>query len=120
MPLYGLYIQDVASGDLVWFTTEKSLQPGAYRLGRKQPDAPDVYIAESIPALILQVGPRIDEVEKRAQSATSVSGMPAEAQKRAAAEMTDGLIEQLTKTSSIWESEPRWLGQLRPLEIEGD
>lgn len=120
MPLYGLYIQDVAAGDLVWFTTEKSLQAGPYRLGRQRSKQPDVYIAESIPALILQVGPRIDEVEKRAQSVTGASDMPAEAQKRAAAEMTDGLIEQLTKTSSIWEPEPHWLGQLRPLEIEDD
>lgn len=119
MPLYGLYIRDAAAGDLLWFTTEKSLQAGAYRRGRHQSDSPDVYIAESIPALILQVGPRIDEVERRAQSASSSPDISAEAKKRAAAEMTDGLIERLTKTSSVWEPEPRWLDQLRAFETEG-
>jgi len=119
MSLYGLYIHDVADGDLVWFTTEKSLQPGTYRRGRRKADLPNVYVAESIPALILQVGSRIDEVEERVKLATSRPGKSAEVEKRDAAEMTDGLVQRLTQTSSIWEPEPPWLSRVRPFSTSG-
>ena len=120
MPLFGLYIRDVADGDLVWFTTERSFRPGAYRRGRQRAGVPDVYIAESIPALILQVGTRIDEVERRAKAAVSPPGTSSEVEKRGAAEMTDGLVQSLTETSSIWEPEPDWLRQLQPIGTNGD
>ena len=68
MTMYGLYIRDLAAGDLVLFTTVKSLAPGAYRLGRHHARAPDVYVAESIPALVLQVGSLLEQAEDLAQS----------------------------------------------------
>lgn len=119
MPLYGLYIRDLADGDLVWFTTEKSLQPGTYQRGRQRADSPNVYIAESIPGLILQVGPRIDEVERRARFAAGPAGTSAEVEARDAAELTEGLVQRLTQTSSIWEPEPSWVSRLRPFSTSG-
>lgn len=119
MPLYGLYIRDIAAGDLVWFTTQRALQAGTYTLGREQADPPDVYVAESIPALILLAGPRIDEVERRAKSTAGSPGTPADVEKRAAIEMADGLVERLTETSDIWEAEPPWLNRLRPVTATG-
>lgn len=119
MTLYGLYIRDVAAGDLVWFRTEQSLEPGSYKCGRVRSDSANVFIAESIPALILQVGPRLDEVERLAKSNSGPQATSSEAEKHAATEMTDGLVERLTETSTIWVTEPRWLSRLRPLVRTG-
>ncbi len=88
MTMYGLYIRDLAASDLVWFTTEKSLEPGTYRRGRHHADSPDVYIAESTPALVLQVGPLLDEAENLAQFSLSPPGTPVRVEKHIATEMT--------------------------------
>jgi hypothetical protein len=95
MTMYGLYIRDLAGGDLVWFTTERSLQPGAYRRGRHHSDSSDVYIAESIPALILQVGPLLDAAQSSALSSASSPGTPERVQKQIATKITDGHRDKL-------------------------
>ncbi len=115
MTMYGLYIRDLDEGDLVWFTTDRSLAPGAYKRGRLHGRSPDVYVAESIPALVLQVGPPIQQVEDRAQSSLSTADMPSNAQRRVETEMSDGLLQRLTETSSIWVSNPHWVDHLRPV-----
>ena len=112
MSLFGLYVRDLDAGDLVWFITERSLSPGDYVLGRRQAGSPNVYVAESIPALILAVGPVIQRVELRAQAALSTPDMSPTTRQRIASEVTDNLLQQLTETSSIWIAEPHWVRDL--------
>jgi len=61
MTLCGLYIRDLAAGDLVWFTTGETLGPGACQRGQHHAHVPEVYIAAGIRALVLQVGPLIQQ-----------------------------------------------------------
>lgn len=119
MTLYGLYLRDLAAGDLVWFTSVKSLEPGAYLLGRHHAGSPDVYVAESIPALVLHVGPLIQQAEDQAQSSLSTNDISSHDRHRIASEMTDGLLQRLTETSAIWVSNPVWVHDLRPVSARG-
>lgn len=120
MTLYGLYTRDPAAGNFVWFTTDKAFKPGAYRRGRHQHGQPDVYLAESIPALILQVGPVIEQAEVTAQSSLGTADMSADSEQRIEGAMTEGLLAQLTETSDIWEPNPRWVHDLRPAKASGE
>jgi hypothetical protein len=73
-----------------------------------------VYVAESIPALVLQVGSIIQKAEDGARSSLGTLDMPANAESRLETEMTDGLLQCLTETSSIWVADPHWVKDLRP------
>jgi len=115
MAIYGLYIHDLAAGDLVWFTSDHPLEPGTYALAAHTTGSPEVYVAESIPALVLMVGPLIDKAELSAQRSFSTPDIPSDVQRHIASEMTDNLLRRLTETSSIWVSNPRWLNDLRPV-----
>lgn len=115
MTMYGLYIRDLAEGDLVWFTTDKALEPGNYQLEEHHLPATNVYVAESIPALILRVGPIIDQVEESAQSSLSPTDIPPNTEHRIVSEMTEGLLQSLTVTSPIWVANPDWVDKLRPV-----
>lgn len=114
MTLYGLYARDPDAGDLVWFTAADSLQPGRYILGRPHDTSPNVYVAESIPSLILQVGSVVQQAERGAQSSLGTADMTPDAQQRLADEMIEGLLRRLTETSSIWVANPPWLKDLAP------
>ncbi len=113
MALYGLYVRELSKSDLVWFKTDQSLEAGRYRIGLRHESA-NVFLAKSIPALILKVGPIIDRAEALAQSSLSPQGTPEQVERKMAADMTHGLLERLNETSSIWESNPHWLKNLRP------
>jgi len=115
MTMYGLYVHDPATDDFVWFTTDKSLEPGSYILDRHHSPSPDVYVAESIPALVLRVGALLEQAEDRAQSYLSPTGTPSDVEHRITTEMTEGLLRRLTETSSIWVSSPDWVDDLRPV-----
>ena len=115
MILYGLYIRNLAEGDMVWFTTDKFLKAGAYNLSHDETAPPDVYVEESIPALILRVGPIIDQVLDRAQESLSTNDIPPDAEQQIAEDMTAGLLEKLTQTSSIWNANPEWIDKLRQI-----
>jgi hypothetical protein len=112
--MYGLYIQDLVAGDLLWFTVDNSLAPGRYVRGKHKASLPDVYIAESIPALILEVGPLIQEAEQNAESSGWTADLPPSAVKRIGNDMTEGLLQRLTETSSIWVANPDWVDELHP------
>ncbi len=113
--MYGLYVRNPDADDYVWFTTNVSLEPGAYVLGQREAGSPNVFVADSIPALLLQVGPLIEQAELHAQSSLSPSGTSKDDQRRIAGEMTAGLLQRLTETSSIWVSNPLWVTNLRPV-----
>lgn len=116
MTLYGLYIRNLAEGDLVWFTTDKPLKAGTYNLAQADTSSPDVFIAESIPALILRVGPIIDQAQNRAQKSLSTNDIPPDTEQQIAEDMTAGLLEKLTQTSSIWDANPDWIDKLRLIQ----
>jgi len=110
MAIYGLYVRDIVEPDLVWFSSERRLQPGDYRLDTSRDGRADVYVAESIPALVLRVGPLVQELEQADARSLDV---PWQAQQRIAADLLDGLTARLNETSDIWVSEPAWLDNLR-------
>lgn len=115
MAIYGLYARDLAAGDLVWFTSNRPLAPGDYTLSDAPDAAPEVYVAESIPALVLHTGALIRQAESAAQRAADAPDVPAEARERVAEDMTAKLLQRLNATSDIWVTDPPWLGQLRPV-----
>lgn len=117
MTMYGLYRRDLAEGDMVWFTTDKSPEPGIYQLQGHRIPLPDVYVAESIPALILRAGPIIDQVEESAQSSLSLTDISQNTEQDIASEMIEGLLQNLTVTSSIWVANPDWVDNLRPVSM---
>ncbi|MGD8589911.1 MAG: hypothetical protein PVG22_13880 [Chromatiales bacterium] len=114
MTMYGLYVRDISTGDLLWFTVDKTLAPGRYLRGRHSATSPDVYLAESIPALILEVAPLIEEAEQRYVSSIWTTDLPPHAEKRRVNNMAEGLLQRLTETSSIWVENPDWVEVLRP------
>jgi hypothetical protein len=112
MAIYGLYVRDIVEPDLVWFSSQRRLQPGDYRLVTAPGGWADVHIADSIPALVLRVGTLVQELE---QTAVRSLDVPRQAQQQVAADLLDGLIARLNETSDIWVSEPAWLDDLRPV-----
>jgi hypothetical protein len=110
MPIYGLYVRDIVGPDLIWFSSERRLQSGDYRLNATRDRRADVHVAESIPALVLRVGPLVQELEQADARSLDV---PRLAQQRIAADLLEGLIARLNETSDIWVSEPAWLDDLR-------
>jgi hypothetical protein len=115
MAIYGLYARDISAGDLVWFTSDRPLAPGAYTFADNHNSSPAVYVAESIAGLVLMVGQIIDQAERGAQESLGSPGIPADIKRRVANGMTDKLLERLTETSSIWEPNPPWVTELRPV-----
>jgi hypothetical protein len=114
MTMYGLYVQDLGAGDLIWFTVDKSLLPGRYVRGQHEASLPDAYVAESIPALILEVAPLIQEAEQNAVSSARTPDLSPSTEKRLGDAMTEGLLQRLTETSAIWIANPDWVDELRP------
>ena len=114
MTMYGLYVQDLGAGNLIWFTVDKSLVPGRYVRGKHEASSPDVYVAESIPALILEVAPLIQEAEQNAVFSLWTSDLPPSAERRLREDMTERLLRHLTETSAIWIANPHWVDELRP------
>jgi len=110
MSIYGLYVRDIVEADLIWFRSERRLQPGDYRLVTTPGGLADVHVAESIPALVLRVGPLVKELEQADARSLDV---PRLAQQRIAADLLNGLVARLKETSDIWVSEPAWLDDLR-------
>lgn len=111
MSLYGVRIRSVEDADFSWFTTDEDLEPGAYVL-RHHRSSSIVFLAEMIPGLILLAAPRLLESEEIGRESLASPGIPAAERKRLESEYTQGLVEQLTETSSIWEKNPRWVHRL--------
>ena len=113
MPLYGLHVRDVDEADFEWFWTDETLQPGSYVLGHGS-DGPNVYLSESIPGLIMMVGPIIQKAEDEGRDSLASPGIAAEDRVRLQKKHTEGLLSQLTETSSIWKTNPKWVRRLKP------
>ena len=111
MTCYGVHVRNPADGDLVWFTTKHPLQPGRYHLGREQHAT--VYLADNIASLMLMVGPIIAQAEEQAQVSFAVSNPPTGARRKAADDLTAGLIRSINETSDVWVKDPPWIHSLR-------
>ena len=64
---YGAYYNR-RDDDMVWFRTARSLEAGFYRRHARRAEPPDVYIADSVPELIMRVYPWLHEEEASFQN----------------------------------------------------
>ena len=96
-----------------FFVTERPLAPGAYILGADQQTA-NVFVAESVAGLILQIEPVIERIEREGQKSLGFAAMDSDDLERLADRLADGLIRRLSEDAAIWREEPKWLDQLRP------
>lgn len=114
---FGAY-NDIRKGVIVWFRTTRSLEAGFYRRNSRRGDPPDVYVAESVPELILKVYPWIRETEAAFQKA--VGRLEAETShdrdsERVSDQMADQLVRRLDPNDDrIWTDDPRWIKHLQP------
>jgi hypothetical protein len=117
MSLYGVRIHSIEDADFEWFTTDEDLAPGRYRL-RHHRSSSDVFLAETIPGLILQAGPQLQQSEDLGRESLASPGIPEAERKSLESEYTQGLLERLTETSSIWQANPRWVHRLEPAWVQ--
>ena len=113
MALFGLHVRNVDEADFEWFRTEEALEPGSYVLGRHAAE-PNVYVAASIPGLVMMVEPIIQKAEDEGRDSLASPGISAEDRRRLEEKHTEGLLGQLTETSSIWKTNPKWVRELKP------
>lgn len=114
---YGALLPEDESGEIRFFRTSRALDAGSYRAPGE--GARRVEIADSTAALLMAIGPRIREMERRAQQELRSPGLEEEALDRLAERMTDNLARRLAEDDGIWEDEPPWLDRLRPLPGPG-
>ncbi len=115
LPLkYGALCPSKPGAEIVLFVTEQPLEPGDYVLpGRRGPEA-KVYIAESVPALIMSIHAEIESSQAAGQASLRLAHMNDDDAQRLAERLTDGLIRRLSEDNDIWEQEPGWLSRLQP------
>jgi hypothetical protein len=111
---YGAYYRSRRQ-DIVWFRTRRPMETGFYHRHAHRDEPPDVYIAESVPALIMKVSPWIGEEETTFQQQVSNSGLNAEEKCRVSEKLTDQLVQRLDPNDdTVWVDEPRWVKHLCP------
>ena len=111
---YGAYYRSRRQ-DIVWFRTSRSMETGFYRRHTHRDEPPDVYIAESVPALIMKAYPWIQEVEAAFQQRASSPGLDVEEKNRISNQLTDQLIQRLDPDDdTVWVDEPHWVKHLQP------
>ncbi|MGF1610855.1 MAG: hypothetical protein ACFCUQ_15745 [Kiloniellales bacterium] len=111
--LYGALAPRDSECAIEFFVTERSLAPGAYILGADQQTA-NVFIAESVAALIMQIQPVIEWIEREGQQSLGFEAMDPEHRLRLADQLANGLVRRLSEDSAAWQEEPDWLDRLRP------
>lgn len=114
MTKYGAYYRN-RKKEIVWFRTRRPLETGFYQRHTHFKGSPDVYIAESVPALIMKVYPWIQEAEKVFQQQASSPGLNDEEKGRISENMTDRLVQHLDPNAdNVWIDEPHWVKHLKP------
>ncbi|MBL0714502.1 MAG: hypothetical protein JJV98_12460 [Desulfosarcina sp.] len=112
--IYGAYYRR-RQQDIVWFRTSRPLETGFYHRRTHHDDPPDVYIAESVPALIMQVYPWIHEEQAAFQHQAGSPGLNAEVKDRISEKLTGQLVQRLDPDDdTAWVDEPRWVKHLQP------
>lgn len=111
---YGAYTPRRADAGIEFFVTERALDAGAYRRGKTKGPA-DVFVADSVPALIMQVQPEIARFQREGQKDLSAPSLAGMGEDRMADKLTDGLIRRLSTDRNAWIEEPDWLDELHPV-----
>ena len=109
---YGFYQADPPAGDITWFRTSGGLESGAYVRGHGS--TPNVYIADSVAALLMQVTPAITAAEQAGQASLATPDMDANTRERISDELTDVLVARLSRDDGTWVDEPHWIRHLKP------
>ena len=113
MVRYGAYYNR-RDDDIVWFRTARPMEAGFYRRHARRAEPPDVYIAESVPELIMKVYPWIHGQESALQQEVDSPGLNDKDKDRISEEMTDKLIQRLDPDDdAVWVDEPRWVKHLQ-------
>ena len=89
------------------------MEAGFYRRHTGGEELPDVYIADSVPELIMKVYPWIHKEEASFQNQVGHPGGDAEEQSRISEKMTDQLVQRLhPDDDTAWVDEPHWAKHL--------
>lgn len=112
MTLYGVRVRSVRNAEFDWFTTDEPVQPGRYGSSGGHGKEQAVVLAESIPGLLLEVGPLLQQAEDHGREALASPGISEEERRKIEDRLTAGLVEQLTETSAIWQPNPSWVRHL--------
>ncbi|HKC96255.1 MAG TPA: hypothetical protein VKB81_19760 [Nitrospira sp.] len=101
--------------DILWFRTGRPLATGFYRRHTRPGKPPDVYIAESVPELIMKVYPWIHKEEAAFQDQVQIPGSDAQNKNRLSDRLTDQLVQRLDPhDDAVWVDEPDWVNYLQP------
>ena len=100
--------------DIIWFQTALAMETGFYHRHTRSEEPPDVYIAESVPELIMKVYPWIHEREAAFRSQVRGSRVNAKEQSRISEKITDQLIRRLDPNhDAVWVDEPHRVKHLQ-------
>ena len=116
MTRYGFYLADIDAGEFKFFRTEERIAAGVYRNPPAAPVRTTLYVAESVPALLMEVYPRLLAAELAALKRLGSAHMSPQNAHRQAEQMIDGLVRRLVDDDGIWAEEPPWLTSLLPKE----
>ena len=112
---YGAYYRRRQS-DIVWFRTNRPLEAGFYHRHTRRKEPPDVYIADSVPALIMKAYPWIQEGETEFQEEVSSTGLDRKDKNQLSDKMTDQLIQRLDPNDdTVWVNDPHWVKHLKSI-----
>jgi hypothetical protein len=110
---YGAYY-DSRQQEIVWFRTSRPMETGFYHR-HSNGNAPDVYISDSVPDLILKSYPWIHEEEAIFQKEAGTSGLSSDVKKRISDRMTEQLVQRLDPDdNTAWVNEPHWVKHIKP------
>ena len=110
---YGAYYRKRKS-DIVWFRTNRPLEAGFYHRHIRRKEPPDVYIADSVPALIMKAYSWINEGEAEFQQQVSSTGLDGEEKNRISDQLTEQLVQRLDPNDDkVWVDEPHWVKHLK-------
>ena len=110
---YGAYYRS-RQQDIVWFRTRRPMETKFYHRHTHGDEPPDVYIAESVPALIMKVYPWIHEEEAAFQHQVDSPWLKAKDKGQIADQLTDQLVQRLDPDdNTVWVDEPHWVKHLK-------
>ena len=108
---YGALLPSGDDREIRFFRTSREIEAGTYA-GR---EGERIQIAEISAALLMAIYPDIERMQRRGQDDLRSPGLEAEAGDRMAQRLTDELARRLAEDDGVWEDEPSWLDDVRPL-----
>ena len=111
---YGAYYRS-RKQEIVWFRTSRPMEKGFYHRHTHRNHPPDVYIAESVPELIMKAYPWIRAEQAAFQDQADSPGLNAEDKSRISDHLTDQLVQRLDPDDdTAWVDDPHWVKHLQP------